>query len=234
LIGGILLLYKGRPISWVFTIAVMIAYSQTIPYAVLVNNARYMTPLISILMIISIAVVGIVIERLHTSTLTLRGELSYSIAGAILILIILLPSVPPFVRQADFYGNCVKNINDMQVTIGFWVSTNTPPDAKFAIFDAGAIRFFGNRTVFDIVGLVTPELAHGNFSTIEMFEWLRDHGCNYIISWRDWFRYVAYCLHLPYTELLRIRLDDNVICAGPEMSVFLISWNQSALWSVSG
>ena len=231
LFGGILLIFKGKSYAWIFLITMLIVYFTSIPYAVLVNNARYMTPLIFLLTIISVTVVGVLIDQLWKNPPNLKIDLSYSLAATILILIILVPTTPAFVRQADFFGNSVKNINEMQVTIGQWIYENTPPDAKFAIFDAGAIRYFGNRTVFDLAHLVTPELAHGNFTIHETFEWLRDRGCNYTTSWRDWFIYVASILNIPITELFRITLSDNVICAGPEMSVFSINWDESIIWS---
>jgi len=229
LFGGIILIFKGKPYAWVFLVTILIVYFISIPYAVLVNNARYMTPLIFLLTIISVTVVGLLTDQLRTDPPNLKTDLSYSLAATILILIILVPTTPAFVRQADFFGNSVKNINEMQVTIGQWLYENTPADAKFAIFDAGAIRFFGNRTVFDLAHLVTPELAHGNFTILETFEWLRDRGCNYTVSWRDWFIYIASILHISITELFRITLSDNVICAGPEMSVFSINWDESII-----
>jgi hypothetical protein len=231
--GGFLLILKGKPCAWVFSIAMLFTYFETIPYAVLVNNARYMTPLIFILIIVCVIVVGMLTDTIRTHHPTLKSELSSSIIATTMILLILIPTIPLFVEQANFFGNSVKNINEMQVTIGQWIFENTPPDAKFAIFDAGAIRFFGNRTVFDMAHLVTPELAHGNFTITETFQWLRDHGCNYTVSWRDWFRLIAIILNLPYTELFGIVLNDNVICAGPEMSVFSLNWNQSTIWSAS-
>lgn len=229
--GGILLVFKSRSYSWVFLVVMLLVYFVSIPYSVLVNNARYMTPLIFILTIISIAVVGLLTNRLWIDPPSLKTDLTYSLAATILIIIIIIPTIPTFVRQADFFGNSVKNINEMQVTIGQWILENTPPDAKFAIFDAGAIRFFGNRTVFDLARLVTPQLTHGNFTILETFEWLRNRGCNYAASWRDWFIYIASILHIPIKELFRITLTDNVICAGPEMSVFSINWNESIIWS---
>ncbi|MFW9808267.1 MAG: hypothetical protein ACFFE6_02710 [Candidatus Thorarchaeota archaeon] len=235
LFGGIVFVIKGRLYPWAFVIAMMFVYFQTVPYSVLVNNARYMTPLISVLTILSLAFIGLITNRLQSRLQTLKNELSYTIVSVTLILLLIIPTTPFFVWQADFYGNSVKNINEMQVTIGHWIYENTPPNASFAIFDAGAIRFFGNRTVFDIALLVTPELAHGNFSVTETFEWLQNHSCNYIVAWSQWFRVTAsFVLDLRYTELFRIILSDNVICAGPEMSVFSLNWNQSARWSSCG
>ncbi|MFW9927690.1 MAG: hypothetical protein ACFFDM_13145 [Candidatus Thorarchaeota archaeon] len=232
LFGGVVFVFKGKPYPWAFVAAMMLAYFQTVPYSVLVNNARYMTPLISVLIILSLSFIGLITNRLRARPPTLKNELSYSITTAVLVLLLIIPTTPYFIWQADFYGNSVKNINDMQVTIGHWIYENTLRNASFAIFDAGAIRFFGNRTVFDIALLVTPELAHGNFTITETFEWLQNHTCNYIIAWRDWFRTTAaFVLHLRFTELFRITLTDNVICAGPEMSVFSLDWNQSSQWS---
>ncbi len=62
------------------------------------------------------------------------------------------------VYSSSQYGWMVENINAAHVGIGRWVAENTQPDDIIATHDVGAIGYFGNRRVIDIVGLVTPEI----------------------------------------------------------------------------
>jgi arabinofuranosyltransferase len=52
-----------------------------------------------------------------------------------------------------------SSINRMQVAIGEWLNRNTPADAVIACNDVGAIGYFADRRVLDLLGLVTPEVA---------------------------------------------------------------------------
>ena len=49
-----------------------------------------------------------------------------------------------------------SGIHRQQVTLGRWVRTALPPDARVGVNDTGAIAYFGERRTFDVVGLTTP------------------------------------------------------------------------------
>ena len=55
--------------------------------------------------------------------------------------------------EADAYAWGVQNINAMQVALGRWVAARTPPDTLIALNDVGALSYFGQRRVIDLVGL---------------------------------------------------------------------------------
>lgn len=56
------------------------------------------------------------------------------------------------------HHNDVRNINDVQRSIGEWLADRVPEGSYVAANDAGAIRYFSNRPVVDLEGLNTPEL----------------------------------------------------------------------------
>ena len=41
------------------------------------------------------------------------------------------------------------------MTGGRWIDANLPPASRVAINDAGALAYFGNRPVIDLIGLVS-------------------------------------------------------------------------------
>lgn len=51
-----------------------------------------------------------------------------------------------------FAWNC-QNINEVQVATGQWVATHVEPNEWIVAIDAGAIRFFGQHPVLDVLGL---------------------------------------------------------------------------------
>ncbi len=60
---------------------------------------------------------------------------------------------------ATRYGWAVQNIEAMQGHLGRWVAANTPPDARLALNDVGAIGYLSRREVVDVMGLVTPAIT---------------------------------------------------------------------------
>jgi hypothetical protein len=63
---------------------------------------------------------------------------------------------PLFVRV--YAANC-QNIRSLQVAVAYWLRDNTRADEVVATNDAGAIRFYSERQVIDLVGLNYRPLA---------------------------------------------------------------------------
>jgi len=56
------------------------------------------------------------------------------------------------------YHSDTRNINELQRSLGAWLRDNTSESAWIASIDAGAVRYFSQRPVIDIMGLNTPQL----------------------------------------------------------------------------
>ncbi len=79
--------------------------------------------------------------------------------------------VKKFDLLRNLYVSNVENIKEVQIAAADWVNANVEQSASVATNDAGAMRFFGNHTVLDIVGLnefriLTPPAA----STIRTYD----------------------------------------------------------------
>ncbi len=228
---GVVLAQKGHPYTWLMAIAMIVLYHFTAPYHALINNARYLVPIFDLLMVAAVSGLAILLVR----AVNLSGgqsRLLHVLPVVVILAIVVLPVMPDYMFQANLFGNSVKNINEQQVHIGYWLRDNTPRDAVLAIHDAGALRFFSNRTVIDIAGLVSPDIAHGDMTQTELVVYLRDHGCDYFVFFDELFAYWAW-LHFSgaYEKLYTVHLDDNVISGRDTMSVFYINWTLTAYGS---
>ncbi len=227
-ITGVYTLKNLRPYVWVVPLSLIVLYRLVIPYQALVNNARYLTPAFALLMLC--AVIGLsgavyaILKRLIPSATLHHTAVTFLIVG-----LLLAPTVGTYNHQAHFFGNAVKNINEMQVTIGIWINENTPSDAVLAISDVGAIRFFSERQVIDLLGLVTPDITHMNLTPSQTLEYLRDHGCEYLVLFEVWYTLWKPALGNAAHRLYTVNLTDNVICARPVMSVFWVNWSMVPL-----
>jgi len=223
---GLILVIKGKPFGWILPVALTVLYRIFTPYSALINNQRYLVPVIDLFLIVAIASGGLFLKLIMKTILEVKPERDVNIAGILLLsFIVITPMIPHYIFQATFFGKAVGNINDMQVHIGYWLDENTPPDAVFATHDAGALRFFSGRTMIDLVGLVSPDIIHGNMTYREQVQYLYDHGCNYFVFFDDIFHWwTQFFPYGAYSNIYSVTLPENVICGRDTMSVFEIHW----------
>ncbi len=60
---------------------------------------------------------------------------------------------------AQQYGRDVRIINTEMVDTSKWVRANLPTDDLLAVHDIGALGYFAPRPIFDLAGLVSPEVV---------------------------------------------------------------------------
>ena len=78
------------------------------------------------------------------------------ILAVVLFLLMLIPlaSTPEALRRKiEAFGQDVAVVDTMNVAAALWVRDHAPADAVVAAQDAGAIRYFGEREVLDVIGL---------------------------------------------------------------------------------
>ncbi len=74
----------------------------------------------------------------------------------VLPLLILLPSLFTTVTFARNYLENVSVVRDQQVPMARWAAKNLPAEARVGVHDVGLVRYFGQRSLYDVVGLTTP------------------------------------------------------------------------------
>jgi hypothetical protein len=225
---GIYLAKKKKPYTWLLGISLFLLYRFSSPYGALINNARYLVPVFDLLLITAVAGVACLLHSAYqhvsspTTGLNERAVITFLIVGLIIV-----PLLPQYISQAAFYGNAVKNINEQQVRIGVWLEYNTPENAVLAVHDAGALRFFSERSIIDLAGLVTPGIVHGNMTVVQTLVYLRHQGCDYFVFFDEIFVY-RYYLTDAYEKLYTVHLEDNVISGRDTMSVFWVNWSKTS------
>jgi hypothetical protein len=226
---GVVLIVKGKPFAWLLPVSLTVLYRLSTPYASLINNARYLVPIFDLFLVVAIASGAILFKLVLTTILEVKDQVSVNAPVVLILLIIFItPMFPHFVWQATNYGKAAGNINDMQVHIGKWLDENTPPDAIFAIHDAGALRFFSGRGIIDFAGLVTPDIIHSNMTNRDRMQYLYEHGCNYFVFFNELFIYWTHFIPSnAYSKLYTVFLEDNVVSGRDTMSVYQIFWEQT-------
>jgi hypothetical protein len=127
---------------------------------------------------------------------------------------------------ASRYAWAVQNIDAMQVRLGEWVAAHTPPQARLALNDVGAIAYVSRREVVDVMGLVTPAIIpyrrQGEAGVLRYLE----RACpDYLIIFPAWFPELA-AMSDRFTPIHRVRLDHNEVAGADEMVVYETAWNR--------
>jgi len=205
-----------------WTVGLPLAYAFL--HADLYQHGRYLMPLIP-----CHAAAG-VLGLLEAGRLARRRGWRWRGARRTLVIFVALVAVggtawrlPAMAKQ--FAAN-VDNINQMHVSIGRWVVENTPPGARLALNDIGAIAYVSEREVIDLAGLVTPEvvpLLRTPDPASGLIDFLRERRVDTVIIFPNWFPSLAAREDL-LTPLYKVTLENRTITGGETMVVYGADW----------
>lgn len=142
-----------------------------------------------------------------------------------LLALLLLPGLR---RHLLLYGRNAADIREQQVATGRWIDAHLPEDAVVAINDAGALAYFGNRRVVDLVGLVTNGSALPNRAgPASLYEWLErlapEERPTHFAIFPNWFPYLRRT-SLVGAKLAQFHLANRSISGADLKAVYRADW----------
>ncbi len=184
------------------------------------NRLRYLWPFAAAWFVGAAALAdgaGYLLARIDRRLFALRPLLAGGLAGA-------LAGHLPF--TLDDLADSSNAIRKQQVALGRWAREHTPPDAMLGVNDTGAIAYFSERRVFDVVGLTTRGEARywaaGAGSRFEHYERLGASQLpTHFIVYPEWFA-------LPVLQgkwLTERRVPGATILGGETMIASLADWS---------
>ncbi len=123
-------------------------------------------------------------------------------------------------ERARRLSSDARAIHLINVAPGEWIRDHTRPDALVAVNDAGAIRYFGDRWTFDILGLNNAQLAFGGTLRFERVDWL--------VVFPGWFGESPMFDQFAVTQAFEIPLAEYTVCPCPSQTRSVIYQNKSA------
>jgi hypothetical protein len=138
-------------------------------------HLRYILPAVPLLL------VGLAIGAQGLGE-TRAGRMRFAPAAAMLALLAMFEAGQSAVPVSRHLHNDVRNINEVQRTIGLWMRENLEPRRWIAAGDAGAIRYVSLLPVIDVLGLNTPEMLREDRE-----EFVRAHPVQAIALMPAWF-----------------------------------------------
>ncbi len=175
-------------IYFLFIIGFIGIYYIQLPFAH--RFGRYLMPVIPFYILIAVYSINFLSDFLvrKTKSAALSNVLTIIFFGAGILL-----SFTNLKANENEYTLLCKYHYDRHVAAGKWINKNTPVDAVIAVHDIGAIGFYGDRKIIDMVGLVTPELInHLNDKNYASYinEYLTKNKVSYIATLKNWFEVV--------------------------------------------
>ena len=181
------------------------------------HNFRYYAPAFLLLLVAA---------ALGAATLEGRREVVASVLTAAAIAA--LGSRVPF--QSRFFTRATENIRDQQIELALRLGARVGPGERVLVGDAGAIPYVSERPAIDAMGLggyrglpFARAAASGEASIVELIEHLPiEERPTYLALYPNWFATLTARFG---TELERVTLTDNVICAGPVKVLYRADWS---------
>jgi hypothetical protein len=180
------------------------------------QTGRYSTHLAPLAIVVALVGLGALLARLPGGAAARAAVLGAAALGLVL----------PLGPARESYAWSVQNINAMQVRLGRWVARATPPGALLAVNDVGALTYFGNRPIIDLMGLVTPDIVPARRrGEAGILGYLEGRCPDYLVIFPDWFPGLAARADL-FRPVERVRLEHNVVAGADEMVVYETAWHR--------
>jgi len=153
--------------------------------------------------------------------LTRTGATAVGIGCMALLAVSTIPS-----WQADraslaeaYRANCAE-IDEVEIGMARWIETDLPFDAVVGVSDAGALRFFTDCRIIDLVGLNTHEM----FRTDDPVRWLEQQRLSHLVIWPHWHRRLRGDRRLTVREIASHHIDRPTIVPARDLVVYEVSF----------
>lgn len=182
--------YNSNLLHFIFLFTFLLAYYVQLPISH--RFGRYLMPVIPFYILISIDGLHRLFNLLQTKSKTDQRLILNFFYVIILVTNISLsiPEIKQNEKDITFLG---KYHFDRHIRIGEWLKQNTKESDIIATHDIGAIAFYSDRKIIDMVGLVNPEiidyLRDKNSTTFLKEHFLRNN-VTYFATMRNWFEAV--------------------------------------------
>ena len=185
---------------------------------------RYVDPTAPVILLVLVIGVWGILTQFRQWVLDRTPELPARAArlGPLFVIVLvavvfsLVREVPVWAQIVRDYSWNTRNIDDVDVAAGKWLAENTPEDATVFVFDAGAIRYFGQRYTYDVVGLNSKELIGRDHLDVALTE-----KPDYLAMWR-----IPVYEQLPNaTTLSKFDTPLNTILGYGPVSVYEMDWS---------
>ena len=179
--------YSGFSLYVIFIGGFIFTYWWLLPFSF--SFSRYLIPIIPSYIILCVFGIKEILQFFGSK---IKSSVPVVFLGAGYFAAVVIISIVFLKDNSGMYTFACNYFNERHVTVGKWIAKNTPENAVIATHDIGAIEFYGNRKIIDMVGLVSPEIIdkmHTGFIGY-LNKYLTEKKADYLIILKNWFEVV--------------------------------------------
>jgi hypothetical protein len=187
------------------------------------HNYRYIAPAFPLLVIVAGCALGPVrSERLLWSRV-------HAVAGIVIAGGFMRAAIPGLAADARMFAQGAMDTNTQVVAIGEYLHRKLP-DANVMFHDAGAIAYYGDGRVYDMLGLVTNHQAgianHGPGARFEFLERLpAEQRFTHFAYYPGWLGTAEFYGEVVFRAPLRPGFEPRRLAGGSDMQVIVANWD---------
>lgn len=209
------------PALWL--VSLPLAYSLMNPAGGLTlvgNLGRYLFPLFPLLNLLGVLGLQALLGRFSGRVRMGNAVLS---VRAVLLSILILPTLASLVQGAGRYAQGVMNVQDSDVEVAHWLEGRLNPDAILAVNDIGAIKYFLPNRVADLAGIISPEVRE-----LGDKRFLDFHRPDFLVVFPSWYPVVT-SDDSPFDLVKMFPIQNNITMGGDELGVYSTPWTRYPL-----
>jgi hypothetical protein len=169
-------------LCWI--VLLILVYWRELPF--MYQEGRYVMPAIGPFMLLGLVGAAAAPEFLRRRFFPRSDGRWISRAPIALALIPVVQSFSPGETPDGKYAEACRYIRDRQVKTACWLHDNLPGNAVVATHDIGAIGFYSELRVVDIVGLISPEVIPGRHNVDSLRAFLVRRHVTHLAVLRSW------------------------------------------------
>ncbi len=199
------------------------------------NFGRYYFPLFPIVVVVGVAGLERVTERLAGPVRLGRYRLPVRI---VLLALLLWPNAVGVARGAQRYVQSVANVYDGNVRAARWLSERIPPEAVVAVTDIGVFSYLLPNRIVDLAGIAHPEArrvryeaaAAGRLADEGTLVYLGEQRPDFLAIFPDWFPALV-AEGSPFTPLESFTIPNNITLFGDQIVIYSTPWTAGPMGS---
>ena len=164
------------PLAWVA--AMVGAYALRLP--VTYQHGRYLIPVIPVLVVLGTVGLARMLQWTSDRMWVRVASRAWLAATALLAVVFALLGAQAYTRD-------VQIIETEMVAAAHWVRANTPPTARVAAHDIGALGYYSERALLDLAGLVSPDVIPFIRDEAQLADWLDSAHADYLVTFPGWY-----------------------------------------------
>ena len=139
-----------------------------------------------------------------------------------------------FMRIDNIYLRSIECTKRTMIDLSLWLKRNTPQDSLIAVHDIGAVGYFSDRSILDLVGLVNPEISKYYWdkqskkllpiSERRVINYLKEKKPDYLVMFPKWDRYFNFFQSNNRKHFKHVYTSNPIFPSRVKYNVFKCYW----------